>query len=304
MKQLLQAQFMNRNLLKVFSLTMSLFLWLYVFNTSKIVIEKDYEIKLIPPDGVGFTKEPLHKITFKIKGPRGFIRAIKEKEEKLNILINRESISGNTFSFRSEKYVPNFPFGVEVLDIKPKKVTQILAPLETRTLPIEVVTVGKVSTDFEYLGYELIQKTVEVTGPANLMQGRRSVRTKPFELNQLNGPKTISLEFEKSSNLLKTDKDMIDVQFVARPRKANTTIDLIPIRFLTSKRIISSSHKKVRIEALALDEFQRFDRDDIQIIADIPESSSGAMVVDLQAKLPDNLKLLKIVPSSIKVKIK
>jgi len=96
----------------------------------------------------------------------------------------------------------------------------------------------------------------------------------------------------------------IKLHYQVRPTSANLTLKKLKIRFLSSKKIVSASHRYATLEVLAEEPGRKISKSEVQIVADIPESSSGKVNIALKALLPDDIHLLKVHPEKISVKIK
>jgi YbbR domain-containing protein len=95
------------------------------------------------------------------------------------------------------------------------------------------------------------------------------------------------------------------LKFVIKPTKANLSLNNLKIRFLTSQKLLKVSHRTASILVLA-DDGEKADvrKNDVHVVADIPDGTKGNAKIKLKCTLPNGVHLLKIYPEEISVTVK
>jgi len=295
-------------LLKIVSVLFAVVLWLYVLGTESSQIVKNMSVEYILPKGMSISNEGPSEVEFILQGPRAFMRTILDSDEKLLVDLNRYYRKGGktSLSFRPKDEELPIPIGVSVLKVDPEVVNIKLEREARKEIKIVPNYYGKLDSNYRLVEAKIVPDTLKISGPASLVQGLSEVKTQIIDLSTLNttDKKEISLLPLDSRLSVEIDGKM-EFRFTIKPIKANLSINNVKIRYLTSSKVIKSSHRTCSLLVLAKDgDKTKILASEVEVIADIPERRVGKMTIPLRAKLPDNLHLLEIHPDKIFVTVK
>jgi YbbR domain-containing protein len=298
---------LNKNILKFFSLFFSFLLWIYVLSTLPLEIEKSLEVEVITPKGYKVLSLSETEVNFKFTGPRAFLRNLARSDQKIVMDIRHKfKKKQKSYKLKPNGDMVSVPLGVSTKVLRPEFIEIKIDKYYEKKVPLKMSLVGEVSEGQKILSKKLSKKTITIGGPKSLVDEVSSVPTKPVDLSTLKGEGSLNVfPLMEDSRVVHIDKERdIKLHYQVRPTSANLTLKKLKIRFLSSKKIVSASHRYATLEVLAEEPGRKISKSEVQIVADIPESSSGKVKIALKALLPDDIHLLKVHPEKISVKIK
>lgn len=297
----------KKGTLKVISVIFSFILWLYVLNSANITVEKDVPLTIITPNKMEVANNFPREITYTLRGPRAFLRELIDREDEFIIDLNKfRKSSNNTYFITFSPTKLKLPFGVEVVKISPAKQKIVIEKTITKKVPLQVATRGKLNEQLRLVNSKIKPEKIKVTGPRSVLRNLDYIETQPVDLADLNKDGEMALKVESQDERIYISEDStVQWSYQIRAKKANRKISNVKIRFLSSKGYRRSSHRSASITVLA-DASEDLSSlvQKVQIVADIPEDAKGKVTVPLSAKLPNEMTLLEIVPSSIEVVVK
>ncbi len=296
----------NKNLLKFFSVIFAVGLWFYVLNSEPVVEEHTIGIEYILPKGMSFNKAPLKEMKVTFKGPKAFIRTMSQRDDKIRIDLNFEKkLKGQNYRIElNESYLP-LPLGVEVEKFEVRKLKVVLGESTTKTIPIHLNLVGQINENRRIVYTRVRPTNIEVRGSKKVLSSLSRIQTRPVDLGKIDGQGQEELNFlDLDQTIDIVIKDPVIFEYRVVPKEVNSTINEVPIRFLSSSTVRSASHRKVSLLVFLDDENMKITHKDVQVIADIPNGAKGKVKIELSAKLKEGVHLMKINPSEIWVNLK
>ncbi|MBT3583694.1 MAG: YbbR-like domain-containing protein [Halobacteriovoraceae bacterium] len=298
---------LDKHALKIISLIFSVSLWFYVLNSEPLIIERKVELRLIAPRGKAINNLLPKEISVKVKGSRAFVKDLFSKNEKIGIdLHSYPHKAGEPIKVNINPSDIPVPFGVDVIKIMPDIILVELDREIVKEVPFKLSTLKSVPPDLKLIDQNLSPAKVFIRGPYSIMKKTSSVKTVPVDLSQLEGEGKMKVAIGEVDPRLQVMKlETVTYNYNVKPRKANSTVQKIRIRFLSSSRNFYPSIRFASIDVLLPEEMKgQLSKDQIQIIADVPEGSSGKTSdVKLKAILPKGVHLLQIYPEFIKVRL-
>lgn len=297
----------KKHALKLLSVFLSVFLWIYVLNSEKVKFEKTVALEYILPEDMMFSERPAQEVIFMIEGPRAFVRSVAERDDKLVIDLNRAN-KKRSLNFAID-IIPtqlNLPFGMVVERVLPRKIPMKLEKKASKIVPIRPVFSGTLPDQMNLAKAEIFPQEVEVYGPRSLITKLKEVHTRPVELEGLLGLSEVPVEIQFADDRLSLESGTdLKLVYQLKASGSNMVLKDIPIRFLTQKKKVSSTTRTVTLKLLVPSKIK--DRSNIsssiQVWADVPEESYGKIVVPLKTIVPPGIHLLEISPKSIIVNV-
>lgn len=297
----------KKHSLKLISVFLSLFLWVYVLNSEKVKFEKTVQLEFILPDGMVFAEKPVQEVVFMIEGPRAFVRTVGERDDKLLIDLNRANTKKQTnFTVDIIPTQLNLPFGMVVERVLPRKIPVKLEQKSKKILPVRARFSGHLPEQLSLAKSAVEPGEVEVHGPRSLLKKIKNIPTRPIDLEGLVGLTEIPVELQLPDDRLRVE-GVRDLKFVfqLKATSANFTLNKQPIRFLTQHKKLVTPTKTASIKLLVPDRLKNRSNisSSVQVWAEIPANARGKVEVPLKAIIPPGVHLLGITPKSIIVNV-
>mgnify|MGYP003574906354 CR=1 FL=1 len=299
----------KKHSLKFISVFLSLFLWVYVLNSEKVVFEKTVQLEYILPDDMMFAQKPQQEVSFTIEGPRAFVRTVADREDRLVIDLNRANTKKQlSFQIGIDPTQLSLPFGMVVERVNPRRLNIRLEKKASKIVPVRLHFTGQLPEKLSLGKTEISPAEVEVYGPRSLIQSLKELPTRPIELETLLGQENVPVEIHlPDDRLTLTSGHDLTLRYQLRATSSNLELKEQPIKLLTHSRNISASAKSANLKLLVPEKVIK-NRSNIsssvQVWADIPEDATGRIEVPLKVVLPPGIHLLEISPKSIVVNIK
>jgi YbbR domain-containing protein len=181
-------------LLKLTSVIVAVFLWVYVIGSSEIELEKPITVKWLTPAGKVISNHVVHELVYTVKGPRAILRDFSEQE--IRYIVELENIKpkkNNVYDIYFNLSNLKLPFGVNVLKVTPgyqqvllekeiKKKLKVVPKIASSELNGKKVTI-----------VDVFPHDVNVSGPKTLLQNLKLIHTLPIEASNLESIGEISV---------------------------------------------------------------------------------------------------------------
>lgn len=295
----------RKHALKGFSIFFAFFLWLYVLSSAQTKGEKMVKLSYKPPKGYALKNQPVRELTYAIRGPRVFVRALTQKSDTLVVDL------GENFDKNKTRYEINvadlgmsFPFGVELTRVEPSRLVVQLEKALIKEVPVKLVTLGQVPGDHKMVQSGIEPQKIMIEGPASITRKIKDIETAPVELNGLTGSHSLNVGLIHGDERVALSQSFVEFKYVVQPTRANMILKNIPVKFLSSKLVKGANRRSVNLMVLADNEEKlEYGKKDIEVIADVPPGAKGKVGVELKANLPPGLHLLEIQPSQITIEL-
>ena len=299
--------FLSKNVLKLISLLIAFLLWQYILNGQAIEFESEIKINYILPEKIVFKDLPPELIKVKLLGPRRLLKKI-EVDQELVVNLNRpgqKGSKGNVLWPISLNEI-NYPYGVKIISVEPSELDLDLDNMASQKFSITPVFINEMPENTMLDNWKINRPTVTLEGPRDILKAIKNIPTKPIDRQLLvaSGEIKIQLDLPDSRFKVKESGDLL-LNYGVKSVSENVVFDQMKIRFITSRPSFSP---ETRFVTLVLKVPQQYNLQDlkkmIRVVADIPEESSGVTTVKLEAKVPENVQVIQVKPSNVRVKIK
>lgn len=295
----------RKHALKGFSVFFAFFLWLYVLSSAQTKGEKIVKLEYRAPQGYALRNQPVKEVTYAIRGPRVFIRALMQKSDRVVVDLNDHFKKDK---FRYEINVAelgvNFPFGVELARVEPNRLVVQLEKSLVKEVPVKAVTIGSVPSDHKMIKSGIEPKKITIEGPASITRKIREIETAPIELNGLTGSNSFKVPLSITDERIAMSQNSVEYSYVIHPTRANMILKNIPVKFFSARMIKGANRRNVNLMVLADNEEKlEYGKKDIEVIAEVPSEAKGKIEVQLKANLPPGLHLLEIQPSKLTIEV-
>lgn len=287
--------------LKIFSLTFSVFIWLYVVSSAQVEVEKIIPFILEVPDKLATRTELIKEVRYKVKGPRVFVRNFLNNDIK--IIIKKENY------FKKGKYryeIPldsslvKLPFGVELINAYPNFYTLKLGRKVRKKVPIKLALDAKIYNEFNVTNIILSKSHVNIFGARSVVKGIKEVHTTLIESAKVLRSEPFEVSLLLPDERLKMDKDKVVVDYVLKSKKVKFTFTGVPIIFQSIRLIKEFSPSTVNITVEGDKKLiEKLKKESINVFAAVPRNATGKSEIELSYELPNTLKVLKVEPRKV-----
>jgi YbbR domain-containing protein len=258
------------------------------------------------PESYAVFNSKVKKITFKLQGPRAFFRSI--IEEKKEIIINLDNMiktGQRKYSLNVTELNYQFPLSIKIMDIYPKKISFEIDTKKTKTVPIIIHETGDVGIDHKLVKFQLHPNKVKISGAKKIINSIKNIKTRELDLSLLAKQEIKYIPLVSPYESVELEEKKVKLDYELRPTRSNLKIKNLKIKFISSKYIQAATRNSVDLLVLASKEYeQNISSENIEITAEVPDGAKGWTDVEIKAKLPNHIYLLKVIPSKVKVKVK
>lgn len=291
--------------LKLLSILISIVLWFAVLGSRNVEINKEVPIEIITPDELIVSNEVPDKVSFRMSGPKAFLRSILNRKED-PIRINFSNAKAGVSTYRLFQDNIQVPMGVKVLTVNPSSITVKLETVKHKEVPLRLVTKGTSAPGFNLSNLTLTQDSIKLKGPESKISSLKEIATIPIDLSELteSGEKEVGLDFTGESGVM-LDERAPTIKYEVNQVTANFKIRNADIK------VNAASGKKYKVEPKEVtifvkctaDELKEVNRSKVFGIVNVTDKPNGTYDVPISVTLPPNIKLIKIVPQKAKVTI-
>ncbi len=295
---------LKKHSLKFLSLFLSIFLWAYVLNSEKMSFEKSVSLDYILPDDMIFAQKPPQEVTFQIHGPKAFIKAISEREDRLVIDLNRVNSKRQLF-FQADVNPAqlSLPLGMVVQRVLPRKIPIRLEHKSSKIVPVKLEFSGHLPQRVVLAKSQLIPAEVEIYGPRSLIDELKSVSTRPVVLDTLIGQEFTIVELALPDDRFSfANESKVNLKYEIKIDSSPLTLSHVPIKFLSKNNSFRTKTKEVTLKLLVPESILKNRSNissSIQVWADVPDRGKGKAEIPLKVVLPPSIQLQEISPKSI-----
>lgn len=301
--QIAELTSLKRHMLKILALLFSTLVWIYVLNSEPMEVLKTMDVAITPPQGEMVSNLLDTRVAVTLKGPRAFIRTMKEGPLKIFLKIPPDGKSPYDLEILDESI--KLPFGVTVKEIRPRKLMIETEREIKKYVPIVLDVAGDLNENVQK-DFELSSPKVLIAGPHSIMKKTAKVLTETVLVSELSGNGKLTLALVKSDpRMVFLENDHVEFHYKLRSKISNMMINDVSIRFLSTKRKFNSRVTKASVSLLVpLDRIKTMDKEQVEVMADIPNDKTGLIQVPLDVHLPEGIYLEKVYPQKIEVNIK
>lgn len=190
----------QRHSLKMIAVFFAVSLWFYVLNSEPAEVEKKIQLEFILPDGYAISNVLEKELTVKLKGAKAFIGSVLGQNEKITVDLNPYLKKfGKNFKVKYHPSLIRVPFGVDIMEMKPKDNWVELGKIVNVELPVKIQYIGTLGNDRKFIEESIDPKVVTVSGPVDVIKKISKVSTYPINLSNLenNEDESIQLSLEE-----------------------------------------------------------------------------------------------------------
>jgi YbbR domain-containing protein len=167
--------------LRAIALIISLMLWVTVLGGRKTEITKRVQLDYQIPKGLVVANQVPQEITFRVSGPRAFLKEFIDKSVSIPIDLSSSRRGDYEISLREDML--DVPLGVRVISVSQSTIPIRLDRVTQKRVPIRASFSGLLPDDLKLKSVTLQPSTVEVEGAAARLAALDAVQTDPVSLS-------------------------------------------------------------------------------------------------------------------------
>lgn len=182
-------------LLRAIAAVISLLLWITVLGGKKMEISKKVALDYQLAKDLVVASDPPREVTFRISGPRAFIREIEEKP--MSIPIELGQARAGDYEVQIQENMLDVPLGLKVISVSQSTIALRLDRVATKTVPVRTYFPPGGPEGLRVISVTSKPSTVELRGPQQRLAALESVPTEAITLSS----NSLRQEFEVKLDL-------------------------------------------------------------------------------------------------------
>jgi YbbR domain-containing protein len=291
--------FLGRNRsLKLLSLFLAVALWLAVGGEERTETNLNISLEMLNmPHNLMITSEVPSHIQVRVSGPRGLVRTLTQSRLTHTLDLSDVKSGRQTFPLGVGSF--HFPRGVQVTRVQPNPLVLTFTPTITRTLPVQLVFLGRPPEGYEVKSVRTRPSKVKVKGPASELDELKFIPTVPVDLTNLTQPSTLATDLNfQDLHISMVDQVPILADVDISPRILKRTFEGIPVAPQPQAAKLSPDKVTVTVEG-PWPQVKGLENKDLKAQVPTGNLSSGRHRLKVDVLLPDGLTLDSVTPQSI-----
>lgn len=284
--------------LKLFSVLIALILWVVVLGSRDVEVSKEVPLEVLTSPELVIANEVPEKITFRLSGPKAFLRAVLDRREE-PIQINLVGAKAGLMTHRFFSDNIRVPIGVKVLSLSPSSLAIKLEAVKTKVLPIKLTTRGELNEGLKIKSIGVFPESIRVTGPESRIELLSEAPTAPLDLSTVKGSLDREIPLESPGPGLQyvgpNPRARVDIEGLG----ANFKIRNIAIRVVSPFKVKIQPASVTAMVRAAPADLRKLDRGRIFGKVNLEGKPRGTYSEPVEIELPPNVTLVRVVPGTV-----
>lgn len=296
---------MTENLsLKFLAVMIAATLWVVVFGTKTIEITKEVPFEISSSEDQSVEDAVPEKITFRLSGPKAFLRSITNRVEE-PIHVNLKDLKPGLINYRIYSDSIKLPLGVKVQSIHPNVIPIRIEELKRKMVNIELDLVGKEKLGDRFVRSEILPPQIRIKGPKNRLAAISTLRSLPVEVGSLQHTTIFPLAFDFRSFGVELDSVLPELNVEIQGKGQAFRVKHVPlIVHSTAKNTKSDESEVTVIVRTPIGENIKVDGDRVKAEIDARDLPGGEYLRWIKVQLPENVHLVRVIPPFARVEVK
>ncbi len=240
-------------LLKIFSLCLGIFAWLFVVGADQMDMNLTIPIEVLNlPKNLVIYNQYQKKIDVTLRGPRSIMQELRNRNTSLPIDLSKAV--PDTIVLNTDNLTIPLPSGISVLRTQPASITLSIDQLVEKHISITAEFEGEVASGYILKNITLNPDQILVSGPEKIISSQVSLSTYTINLKGLDHSITLPVRLVLTSDFM----DLI----------GETTVIA---KITVTDKFVEKKIRKIPINIKEADQSIHIRPDSISVIAHIPE---------------------------------
>lgn len=191
-------------LLRGIAAVISLLLWITVLGGKKVEITKKVSLDYQLPKELTIANEAQREVSFRISGPRAFIKDIEERALSIPIELTAAKVGDYEVIIRDDML--DLPLGLKVVSVSQSTIPLKLDRVAMKRVPVRVVFSNQPPEGLKVISVTSKPSTIEIRGPQQRLLTAEVVPTESISLS----PNSLHQEFDIKLNLTELPGTWVD----------------------------------------------------------------------------------------------
>lgn len=238
---------MTENLgLKALAVMIAATLWVVVFGTKTIEITKEVPFEISASDDQSVEEAVPEKITFRLSGPKAFLRSITNRvEEPIHVYL--KDLKPGLINYRIYSDSIKLPLGVKVQSIHPNVIPIRVEALNRKMVNIELNLTGKEKLGDRFVRSEILPPQIRIKGSKNRLASINSLRSLPVEIGNLQHTTIFPLTFDFRSFGVELDSVMPELNVEIQGKGQAFRVKHVPLKVYSTAKNTTSDETEVTV---------------------------------------------------------
>jgi YbbR domain-containing protein len=291
--------------LKILSVLIAVALWVVVFGSRTIEITKEVPFEVMMGEDQILTEPLPDKITFRLSGPKAFLRSITNRIED-PIRANIRDLKTGVFTHRVYSDSIKLPLGVKVQSINPNVIQIKVEELKRKMVAVRLVTTGEPMSGHKVVRSEVLPPQIRVKGPRNRVLSLTQLPSLPIDLTNLSATTIIPLAFDFKALGIEPDSTLPEVNLEVQARGLAFRVKHVPVMVrATGGRAVKADDEEVTVivRTDAADGV-KVEGDQVRAEIDVRDMPEGEFLKWIRVSLPEKVHLVRVIPPLTRVIVK
>lgn len=259
---------------KLGTLGLAVLIWAWI--QSEEVIEESAWVKVeyLTPEALVMAQVPTQRVRVTVSGTRSEVKVLRKRQEALQLDIDMQQFKAGvqTVDFVDAE-IQGLPPKLEVVGLVPNSLQVELEPRVLKTVAVEPAVVGRIADGFRVSNIQLVPDTVELSGPASLIEKLEMVSTAGIQVGGLSETTVLEVGVTLSeANLSRTSTDRIQATVEVESVTTTAGFDGVPVAIRAAGWTTETSVVHVTL-AGPLSELQKIDFEQVTAMIRVPEGT-------------------------------
>lgn len=289
--------------LKLLSVVIAATLWVLVFGSRTIEITKEVPFEVVLGDDQMLVEPVPEKISFRLIGPKAFLRSISNRIED-PIRANIRELKTGVFTHRIYSDAVKLPLGVKVQSISPNVIQIRVEELKRKLVSVKLETTGDVPAPLKIIRTDLLPNQIRIKGPKNRIASLNVLPTLPVDLTNIRETTIIPLAFDFKSLGIEPESAISELNVEVMGKGQAFRVKHVPIRIRTTGKAKSADDEVTVIVRTEPNEPVKVEGEQVQAEIDVRDLPDGEFVKWVRVRLPEKVHLVRVIPPQTKVVVK
>lgn len=247
--------------LKVASVAFACLVW-YATNVLERDAERVVDVPLVPrqiPSDLTVVDAPATPLAITLRGPRTLLEGVEEERLKFVLPVRGLVVGTNRLDLQAGHIEPELPRRLRVVRLQPGRIELRTERLHRRRLSVRVELAGSPAFGYSVTETQVVPGTVDVAGPASVVDQLRAAQTVPVDLRGVDADLTRAVSLEWVGDYVQFEPDRVNVTVRLEPVVVTREFRKVPVRVLGSDGATltpATSRLTLRGAQSVLDDFQ------------------------------------------------
>jgi YbbR domain-containing protein len=247
------------------------------------------------------TSEVPSNIQVRVSGPRGLIRTLTQTRLTHTLDLNDVKAGRQTFPLGVGSF--RFPRGVQVTRVQPNPLVLTFTPTITRTLPVQLVFLGRPPEGYEVKSVKTRPSKVKVKGPESELDELKFLPTVPVDLTNLTRPATLATDLNfQDLHISMVDQVPILADVDISPKILKRTFDGVPVVPQPQSAKLSPDKVTITLEG-PWPQVKSLETKNLKAFVSTADLSHGRHRLKIDVIVPEGLTLVGVSPQNLTARV-